>query len=215
MNTVSTEKRRRKYEMRARADHRRATRDRIVAATVALHREVGPARTTIAAVARRAGVQRLTVYNAFPAARDLFAACQARFLAAAPPPDIAPAQRARPWRGLEASLDKLYEWYEATEAMERHVHRDRHQLPVLDELLRATVDRRLDAVADAHAEVLAAGNRSRAAGNRSRAVRAFVRLALEFTTWDLLARQGLVAREIARMMTRGARAVARGRRPRA
>jgi hypothetical protein len=142
------------------------------------------------------------VYNAFPAARDLFTACQERFLATAPPPDIVPDADASPWRGLEASLHKLYAWYRATADMERHVHRDRHQLPVLDELLRTTVDRRLDAVADAHAARIARRD-------RSPAVRAFVRLALEFTTWDLLGRQGLDTREIARTMTRAARAVAR------
>ncbi|MBA2357350.1 MAG: TetR family transcriptional regulator, partial [Actinobacteria bacterium] len=37
----------------------------MAAVTAALHEEVGPARTTIAEIARRAGVQRLTVYKNF------------------------------------------------------------------------------------------------------------------------------------------------------
>ncbi|HEV2416149.1 MAG TPA: TetR family transcriptional regulator, partial [Candidatus Dormibacteraeota bacterium] len=48
----------RTYQLRVRADRQRETRERIVAATEALHAEVGPARTTIADIARRAGVER-------------------------------------------------------------------------------------------------------------------------------------------------------------
>src|SRR5436190_63027 len=64
MNTMSSQTR--KYELKERAERQEATRRRIVEATVALHEEVGPARTTVAEIARRAGVQRLTVYNHFP-----------------------------------------------------------------------------------------------------------------------------------------------------
>ena len=59
-----TEKR--KYELRKRAERQQETRRRITEATVALHGEVGPAATQISEIARRAGVQRLTVYNHFP-----------------------------------------------------------------------------------------------------------------------------------------------------
>ena len=48
----------RKYELKARAEKQAATRRRIVEATSALHEEVAPARTTVAEIARRAGVQR-------------------------------------------------------------------------------------------------------------------------------------------------------------
>src|SRR6185312_17413139 len=61
MNAMSNEKRR--YELKARAESQRQTRERIVQATMELHEEVGPAQTTIAEIARRAHVQRLTVYN--------------------------------------------------------------------------------------------------------------------------------------------------------
>ena len=56
----------RKYELRQRAQSQAETRQRIVEATVELHDSVGPARTTISAIAERAGVQRLTVYRHFP-----------------------------------------------------------------------------------------------------------------------------------------------------
>jgi AcrR family transcriptional regulator len=86
-NGMSSEKR--KYELKARAESQEETRRRIVEATVALHQEVGPARTTVSEVARRAGVNRVTVYNHFPDDLDLFAACQRHFLAEHPLPEAA------------------------------------------------------------------------------------------------------------------------------
>src|SRR5947207_3240569 len=91
MSTEMREDRKRKYELKARAESQRRTRERIVEATMDLHREVGPARTTVAEIARRAGVQRLTVYNHFPEDIELFAACQARWMELHPLPDLASA----------------------------------------------------------------------------------------------------------------------------
>src|SRR5207253_1745242 len=86
---MSTETR--KYSLKARAERQAETRRRIVVATAALHTEVGPAQTTVAEIARRAGVQRLTVYNNFPDERELFMACGAHWLGENPPPDPAAA----------------------------------------------------------------------------------------------------------------------------
>ena len=69
---MSTEIPKRKYELKARAESQARTRERIVQATMELHKEVGPAKTTVAEIARRAGVQRLTVYNHFPEDVELF-----------------------------------------------------------------------------------------------------------------------------------------------
>src|SRR5436853_5751835 len=77
----------RKYELKARAEKQAATRRRIVEATAALHEEVGPARTTVAEIARRAGVQRLTVYNNFPSEIELIDACGQHWMESNPPPD--------------------------------------------------------------------------------------------------------------------------------
>ena len=63
----------RKYELKKRAEQLEETRRRITEATVELHRTVGPAATQISEIARRAGVQRVTVYNHFPDETALFA----------------------------------------------------------------------------------------------------------------------------------------------
>ena len=65
----------RKYELKRRAERQADTRRRIVEATVALHTSVVPARTTISAIAERAGVERHTVYAHFPDEHRLHAAC--------------------------------------------------------------------------------------------------------------------------------------------
>src|SRR3954471_9720285 len=102
---------RRKYELKQRADEMAATRLRITEAAVELHGTVGPARTTVSAVAERAGVQRHTVYRHFPTDRDLFAACSAHLGETHPWPDPSG------WSGLADGLDQLYRWYEQTEHM--------------------------------------------------------------------------------------------------
>ena len=63
------------------------TRQRIVEATVELHGSVGPAATTIAAIAEAAGVTRLTVYRHFPDDGALFAACSAHWISRQQLPD--------------------------------------------------------------------------------------------------------------------------------
>jgi AcrR family transcriptional regulator len=195
MNMVLTDQR--KYRLKARADRQRQTRDRIVAATVALHREVGPARTTIADIARRAGVQRLTVYNHFPEISDLLRACQGRFLGENPPPDIAPGlSQEGALNRLEQALADLYRWYRANEAMQRNVHRDRHLVPELDRLIKKSADTRFDAASTAYSELLG-GTRTAIASHRS-----LVRLALEFRTWQVLAHQGMPDDEIAKLLRR-------------
>ena len=92
----------RKYQQKRRAEQQSDTRRRIVEAVAALHGEIGPARTTIKAIAERAGVERLTVYRHFADEGALFAACDAHFRAETLPPDPAswadvtdPAERLR------------------------------------------------------------------------------------------------------------------------
>jgi AcrR family transcriptional regulator len=190
----------RKYELRARAERQRETRRRIVEATVGLHEEVGPARTTIAEIARRAGVQRLTVYNHFPDERDLFAACSAHWLAEHPPPDLGDVFALEdPWQRIGMALRRLYARYRETEPMTAKVQRDRALIPALDAQAAATIDSQLGDLSDALAGSL---ELSGAADSRARAA---IRLALDFHTWDLLAKQGLTDRQAADLMMRSVR----------
>jgi AcrR family transcriptional regulator len=176
---VSNEKR--KYEKRERAAKQEQTRRRIAAATAELHASVGPAQTTIAEIAKRAGVQRPTVYNNFPREYDLYAACQAHFLSQSPPPQLDPGQ------GLEKILTALYRWWRKNQAMSGNVVRDRGSVPALDELMRDTADAQFDALADALGS--------------SRDERALIRVALTFTTWKTLADRGLSDAAAARVMS--------------
>jgi AcrR family transcriptional regulator len=181
---VSSEKR--KYELKARADSQRRTRERIVQATMELHQEVGPAQTTIAEIARRADVQRLTVYNHFPDEQELFGACQAHWLSLHPLPDLTAALAlADPVERVRAVLRGYYGWYRETEAMSENVQRDRVAVAPLNEVLARTADAGLGHLADA----LAAGFKDR--GRVAQRRRALIGLALDFWTWRRLDREGL------------------------
>ena len=181
---MSSEKR--KYELKARAERQVQTRRRIVAATAELHAEIGPARTTVAEIARRAGVQRLTVYNHFPQDGDLFAACQGHFLAEHPPPDFAAALALEdPAARVRAALGALYPSYREREPMTSKVLRDRTAIPALDELMSRTADSAMAGLADA----LATGFGD--SGDEHARLRAVVALALDFWTWQRLKHEGL------------------------
>jgi AcrR family transcriptional regulator len=198
---VSTHKRTRRYELKARAERQRRTRERIVDATVALHAARGPARTTIAEIARLAGVQRVTVYNTFPTLRALFGACQGRFLAVNPPPDLQPRAGIPPLDSLQAALGRLYAWYRANEAMQRHVYRDRHLIADLDAQMAETVDANLAALGDNYARAIAGGR-------ASPTVTALVRLALRFETWETMSKElpdAAIVRALARAIEASSR----------
>jgi AcrR family transcriptional regulator len=196
----------RRYRLRARAERQSQTRDRIVRATAELHREVGPAATTVAEVARRAGVQRLTVYNHFPEPGELFAACQSHWLDEHPVPDLGPALAIHDRRmRLRAAIGAIYEWFHETAPMAEHVQRDRATLPALDALLRRTGDVRTEAAI----RLLAAGLSSnpsvakeRPTSSRDLDVRvvACLRVALDVHTWRKLTNEGLSTTEAAATM---------------
>ena len=115
----------RPYQLRKRADAMQDTRRRITEAAVELHGSIGPARTTLSAVAERAGVQRQTVYRHFPTEDDLFAACSQHFYDRDPPPDLGRwRETADPAERLAAALDELYAYYERTEGMYVNLFRD-------------------------------------------------------------------------------------------
>ena len=192
MNAMSSEKR--KYDLKARAEAQQQTRQRIVQVTMELHKELGPAQTTISEIARRAGVQRLTVYNHFPHEAELVGACQAHWLALHPPPDVGAAFAGTdPVRRVATVLGAFYTWYRETAAMAEKVQRDREAVPALDTLLQQTGDAALDQLAAGLADGFGGAN-----GGRMR--RPMIRLALDFWTWRRLAHEGLDDEEAAALM---------------
>jgi AcrR family transcriptional regulator len=184
MSEQKEKPRRRSYRKRRRAEQEEETRLRITEAAVDLHGSVGPARTTISAVADRAGVQRATVYRHFPDEESLFGACSAHWLTENPLPDIEGWREVgSPQDRLRRALDELYAWYERTEYMIEKTTRDAALVPAMQAPMTAFA-----MWFEAAADVAMAGRRR---GGR-RATRAAVALALGFATWRSLVReQGL------------------------
>ena len=175
----------RKYELKRRAERKAETRRRIVEATVALHTTKGPARTTISAIAERAGVERHTVYAHFPDEGTLFAACSAHWQTLHPFPDSDRWRALEDPQRLQTALDGVYAWYEKVEQDLALFDRDAAVHAATGELKQGR-DARLADVRDE----LAAG------WPRRKAVRAAIGHALDFETWrSLTKRQGLSRRQ--------------------
>jgi AcrR family transcriptional regulator len=195
MSKQSASGERRPYRKRRRAQLEAETRLRITEAAVDLHGSVGPARTTISAVADRAGVQRATVYRHLPDEKALFEACSSHWRAQHPLPD--PAQWANiddPDERLRVALGELYEWYEHGGYMLERTTRDVALVPALRPS-REAFRGWLDAAADA----ILGGRPGRSA--RRRRARAAVGHALAFETWRSLAiHQGLPRSETIELM---------------
>ena len=99
----------RPYKMKRRAEQEGETRLRITESAMELHGTVGPARTSICAVAERAGVRRSTVYRHFPDEAALFSACSTHWMALNPPPDLeAWAAIEDPEERFATALGQLY-----------------------------------------------------------------------------------------------------------
>jgi AcrR family transcriptional regulator len=102
-----------------------ATRQRIAEAAFELHATVGPAHTSISAVAERAGVQRHTVYNHFPDLGALFRACTEHGMRVTRIPE-ADSWRAidDPAARLRVALGELFAYYRANTRLLGNVVRD-------------------------------------------------------------------------------------------
>lgn len=199
----------RPYRMRRRAELEEQTRRRITESAVALHREFGPVRTSISAIAERAGVRRSTVYRHFPNEDSLFAACSSHWRAAHPRPDQDawtaiedPAER------TETALRELYAFYGRTQGMYGSLLRDEPLLPNVQRLMRDFHDY-LHTIQD----VLMADRGLR--GHAARRTRAAIGHALAYPTWLSLANeQGLTDDEPVALMCLLVESATRMRRPR-
>lgn len=183
----------RPYRKSKRAQTEAETRQRIVEATVALHETLGPAKTTVTAIADRAGVQRATVYRHFPDMQALFAACNAQYYERHPMPDPGSwLAVTTPTERVKIALDELYSWYEETESMISAGMRDIDTVPAA---AREAFFGYFRQVADS----LMTGRRDRGR-NRTR-VAAAVGHAISFETWRSLVRDGsLTNQEAAELM---------------
>jgi AcrR family transcriptional regulator len=176
---------RRKYELKKRAERLEETRRRITEATVELHATVGPAATKISEIARRAGVERVTVYNHFPDDISLLTACSQHWRALHPAPDpSAWVAIPDPGERLRAGLGKLYAWYRETEPMMANVQRDAESLPAL----KAVLDGGLGPYLEAVRGILAAP--IQAEGRTGERVKAATRAATSFHLWRSLSGLG-------------------------
>jgi AcrR family transcriptional regulator len=181
----------RNYTKTRRAEQEAETRERIAAAALALHAEIGPARTTISQIAERAGVQRHTVYAHFPEERDLLMACSGLHIAQSPPPSPAGWDTLRdPTVRLRKALTTLYAWYAANEAVLAAVLRDAEHHALLREVMDVRFGPSLQAIA---------GSLSAGLAEKGRAALA---LALSFHTWRTLTRDaGLSPSAAAELMS--------------
>jgi AcrR family transcriptional regulator len=173
----------RKYEMKRRAERVQETRRRITEAAVELHQTVGPARTTVSAVAEKAGVQRHTYYAHFPKLKNLYQACMGHYSERNPVPepsswtDIADAEER-----LRVALSEVYAYYSGNEAMVSNVLRDAALDPIVQEIM-VPFDQYWETVRDVIAGAF------EASGDRHEELLGAVALAQDFQTWRTLVRQ--------------------------
>jgi AcrR family transcriptional regulator len=173
----------RKYEMKRRAERVQETRRRITEAAVELHQTVGPARTTVSAIAEKAGVQRHTYYAHFPELKDLYQACMGHYVERNPVPepsswaDVTDAEER-----LRVALSEVYAYYSGNEAMVSNVLRDAALDPIVQETIVSFYqywETVRDIIADAY----------EASGQQRAALLGAIALAQDFQTWHTLVRQ--------------------------
>jgi AcrR family transcriptional regulator len=187
----------RKYQQTKRAEQQDRTRRRIVSAAVELHRTEGPARTTMSAIAERAGVQRNTLYRHFPDERSILSACSAHYAAEHPMPvPDGWTRTADPASRLRQGLRELYAYWAATEQMTAQVVRDAEINPLVDEAVSRTSGPPLAAIRTALLEAWPADR-------RTSELEAVLDLAMSFRTWQSLVHgSGLSTSAAADLVTR-------------
>jgi AcrR family transcriptional regulator len=160
------------------------TRERIVEATFELHRERGPAFATISAIAQRARVERHTVYRHFPDLVALMRACTAHGMRTTGLPDP------EGWRAIDdryerfrTALSAMYRYWRDNEQLIANILRDS---PVMPELVEGSVAYQ-DHLGRVWQTVLEPWMST--PGELGQRVRALAGTALEFGTWQSLARR--------------------------
>src|SRR6476661_3637964 len=180
----------RRYRMGRRLERVDAMRERITEAAFELHSTIGPAQTTISAVADLAGVQRHTVYHHFPDLTSLFRACTEHGLRVTQMPE------ATPWRiiddpttRLRRALGELYAFYRANFQVLGNIIRD---LPMMTEV--GGVEPLLDRMKELFSAVATGWPGD---GSTQRLRMAAIGHALAYPTWKTLTDYGLSDTEAA------------------
>ncbi|MHB8510623.1 MAG: TetR/AcrR family transcriptional regulator [Actinomycetota bacterium] len=173
----------RQYRLGQRAESMEQTRERIAEAAFELHGIVGPARTSIAAVAERAGVERATVYRHFPNELALYHGCIGHGQAKHPYPDTSVwAAINDPEMRLRTGLRALYRYYRTVEYLLTSVVRDLPDMPVLQ---KAYAELGIFAYYEDVRAVLREPYRKR---SKFKVISAAIGHATEFSTWQSLVR---------------------------
>ena len=173
----------RPYQKRRRAELEAHTAQRITESAMHLHGTVGPSRTSISAVAKRAGVRRSTLYRHFPDEAALFRACTSHWMASNPPPDHDGwAAIDDPDERLVVALKELYAHYRRTEQMMENILRDEETMPIVKELMGG-----YRGYMAAARDTLVTGRRGR--GRTRQRIVAAIGHALAFATWHSLIRE--------------------------
>ena len=173
-----------KYNLKARAERQQQTRQRIVETAVELHRAYGPAQTTITDIAKRAGVERQTVYNHFPDELSLLKACSAHNRSLNPLPDPEPWRLITdPQSRLRQALAEVYAYYRRNEQILANVARDAQANPNVRKVLEPRVKHQ-----ERMRDVLAAGW-EHGDGQPHKLLYGALWVSLEFQTWHTLVRQ--------------------------
>lgn len=185
----------RPYRMKRRAEQEAQTRLRITESAVELHGTLGPARTSMKAVAEHAGVPRSTVYRHFPDEEALFGACSQHWAERNPPPDVSTwARTDAPDERLATALADLYAYYRRAGDMLDKLLRDEASVPLVAKLF-ASYHQFMATIA----EILMRGRGLR--GSAAKRTRAAIGHAIAFRTWqDLTAVRGLNDKQAAELM---------------
>ncbi len=181
----------RKYEQKRRAELQQETRRRIAQAAVELHSTIGPAKTTISAIAEKAGVQRQTFYRHFPDELSLFRACSSLVRSKNPPPDPEAWEHiADPEQRLRMALAEVYAYNRRRERLFAKVVRDAEGEGQVNAAVREVL-KPIAARWERMRETLAAGWEVSDGPPRA-LLGAAIGLALDFQTWRTMVRgQGL------------------------
>jgi len=192
-NKNETKGSKRPYTLKARARKQEAVHERITLAAVHLHGTLGPARTTMKAIAEQAGVRRATIYNHFPSEYELLDACSSHWFGENPPPD--PSGWARiddPDTRVRQGLAEMYDYYNRGRYMLEKVLRDAAIVPAMEEIRQNKWLPMIESIIG----ILAKEQNN---PEKDKRVRASLRVALDFFTWRTLIESGLSNEEAAEL----------------